>query len=184
MQLNEILEENSVKMISEKTNISEENLDALFAGEFGILRKVKTLGFISIIEREFQADLSALKKQALEYYETHKEDDSISLDIPVVEPKKGKSSFLIFLMVILLAVASWYFITQFDQKRLRGLLPFNEDTVLESSIKENVNNPELSIENTISEEKQNVQQNKSADTATDTISTVTIGNEVERNESN
>jgi len=70
------------------------------------------------------------------------------------------------------------------KKRLRGLLPFNEDTVLESSIKENVNNPELSIENTISEEKQNVQQNKSADTATDTISTVTIGNEVERNESN
>jgi cytoskeletal protein RodZ len=184
MQLNEILEKNSLKTISEKTNISEENLEILFAGEFVMLRKVKTLGFISIIEREFQADLSAFRKQALEYYETHKEDNGVSLEIPVVESKKGKSSFLIFIMVILLATASWYFITQFDQKRLRGLLPFNEDTVLESSMKENVNNSELSIEHTISEEEQKVKQNKSTDTMIDITSTVEIQNEVERNESN
>jgi len=160
MQLNEILEENSVRLISEKTNISEENLEALFAGEFDRLKKVKTMGFISIMEREYHADLSALKKQAVEYYETHLEDEGVVLDVPVIESKKGKSALFTFSILILLGVASWYFITQFDQEKLRGWLPFNEEKMI-NTIKENVDsNPDLSIENAISEMKD--ETNKSA----------------------
>jgi len=150
MQLNEILEENGIKSISKKTNISEENLEALFNGEFDALKKVKALGFISIIEREYNADLSDLKKQASEYYISHQEYNGIVLDAPVVEHRKGKSKLFIFTILVLLGAASWYFITQFDQEKLRGLLPFEEKIV--NSIKDEVdNNPELSIEHTISE---------------------------------
>ena len=151
MQLNEILEENGIKSISKKTNISEENLEALFNGEFDALKKVKALGFISIIEREYNADLSDLKKQASEYYMSHQEYNGIVLDAPVVEHRKGKSKLFIFTVLVLLGAASWYFITQFDQEKLRGLLPFNEEKIV-NSIKDEVdNNPELSIEHTISE---------------------------------
>jgi len=68
MQLSEILEENSIRSISKKTNISEQNLERLLASNFANLKKVKTLGFISIIEREYSTDLTAMKEEALGYY--------------------------------------------------------------------------------------------------------------------
>jgi cytoskeletal protein RodZ len=152
MQLNEILEENSIQAIAKRTNISEENLEALFNAEFDLLKKVKTMGFISIIEREYMADLSALRKQAAEYYNDHREDESIMIEAPVLERKKGKSKLLIFSVILLLAVVSWYFITQFDKEKLRGLLPFNEEKMTENLKTEVDQNKDLSIEKAISVE--------------------------------
>jgi cytoskeletal protein RodZ len=183
MQLNDILEENSVKSIAERTNISEENLEALFSGEFDVLKKVKTMGFISIIEREYGADLSSLKKQAVEYYDTHAEEESIMLEAPVIERKKGKSKLLIFSVIVLLGFASWYFITQFDQEKLRGLLPFNEEKMV-STIKEAVDhNPDLSIEHAISTEDE---ENKSAEKSIVIEATPMVAetNETENNQTN
>jgi len=133
MQLNEILEENSVKSISEKTNISETNLEALVAGDFDRLKRVKTFGFISILEREFNADLSALKEQALEYYENNNENESVTIGLPLPEEKKGSSTWFKLLILILIAYTVWYFFTQFDKTMLTDLLPPSEvPTVLEN----------------------------------------------------
>ena len=88
MQLNDILEENSVKAISQKTKISEENLENLLANRFENLKKIKTLGFISIIEREYNADLSALREDAQEYYSEVGEDRSITLGMPIRREKR------------------------------------------------------------------------------------------------
>ena len=89
MQLNEILEENSIKSISQKTKISEENLENLLARNFEVLMKIKTLGFISILEREYKADLNALREEALAYYADHREDHSFSVGVPMEDEKKG-----------------------------------------------------------------------------------------------
>jgi len=124
MQLNDILEENSIKAISKKTNINEENLEYLVASNFDALKKSKALGFISIIEREYHADLGSLREQALEYYGSTEEVQSITFGLPVVEEKRGKSKFLLFFVFLLLGYASWYFFTQFDKKHLSGLIPF------------------------------------------------------------
>ncbi len=154
MQLNEILEEHSVRSISERTNISEENLEALFAKEFGMLKRVKTMGFLSIIEREYGADLSPLRKEATVYYDEHQAEESIMLSAPVVERQRGRSPLKLIVVLVLLGVASWYFITQFDQEKLRGLLPFNEEKSVTQNIVESVeNDPNLSIEHAIAEEK-------------------------------
>jgi len=150
MQLNEILEENSAKAISKKTNISESNIEALLAGDFDKLKKVKTLGFISILEREYKADLSALKKEALSYYDQYNADESVTLGLPITEEKKGKSKWLLLLVLALLAYASWYFFTQFDKKQLSQLLPFSEEKISQMVMpKEEDSKEELSIENAI-----------------------------------
>jgi len=150
MQLNEILEENSVKAISKRTNISEANIEALLAADFDKLKKVKTLGFISIIEREYKADLSALKEQALSHYEQNDDEESISIGLPIVEEKKGKSKLFLLFVFLLLGYASWYFFTQFDKKQLSGLLPFTEEKTGQIIMSEEANNnAELSIENVI-----------------------------------
>jgi hypothetical protein len=152
MQLNEILETYTLKEICKKTNISEENLEALFAGEFDLLKKVKTMGFISIIEREYNVDLSPLREEALTYYKMHSEDNGVVLEsTSVVEKKKGHSKLFTSTIMVLLGVASWYFVTQFDQKQLRGWLPFNEEKMVGSIQAEVDSDPNLSIENAIAE---------------------------------
>ena len=126
MQLNEILEENSVRSISQRTNISESNLDALVAGDFDRLKRVKTFGFISILEREYKADLSALKEQALEYYENNSENESVTIGLPLPEEKKGLPAWFKLFILILIAFTVWYFFTQFDKTQLSDLLPLSE----------------------------------------------------------
>ncbi len=152
MQLDEILEENSVRSISEKTNISEENLEALFDKEFSLLKKVKTMGFISIIEREYHADLSALRKEAKSYYDEHQEDEGVMFDIPLPERRGGHPKLKIFVVILLLGVASWYFMTRFDREKFRELLPFHEEKVTQSITETVDNDPNLSIEHAIAEE--------------------------------
>lgn len=162
MQLNEILEENSVKAISKKTNIAEDNIELLLAGDFDKLKKVKTLGFISILEREYKADLAPLKEQALSHYAQYNDTQSITLGVPVMEEKKGRSKVFQLFILILLGYASWYFFTQFDKKQLSDLLPFGEAKTSQDIIpKEANNNAELSIENVIASVQDTEVQKKS-----------------------
>jgi len=134
MQLNDILEENSVKAISQKTKISEENLENLLNKNFDAIKKIKTLGFISIIEREYNADLTALKEEAKEYYGASGADQSITLGMPIMEEKKGKSKFFMLIIFALLGYATWYFLTQFDKKNLSEMIPFIDESTIESFI--------------------------------------------------
>ena len=154
MQLNEILEENSIKSISQKTNIAENNLDALVAGNFDKLKKVKTFGFISILEREFKADLSALKEQASEYYENNSEVERVTLGLPLPEEKKGKSVWFRLFILALIVYTIWYFFTQFDKTMLSDLLPPSEEKI-SKMVSEDVKK-ELSIE------KMNIQRTKTS----------------------
>ena len=156
MQLNEILEENTIKSISQKTKISEDNLENLLARNFDVLMKIKTLGFISIIEREYKADLHALREEALAYYASHKQDHAFSVAVPLEEEKKGKSKLFLVVVLALLGYASWYFFTQFDKKHLSGLIPFKNQQMIENIIgvedeeeKENLPVEDLSIESAV-----------------------------------
>ena len=144
MQLNEILEENTVNAISTKTNIAENNIDALVAADFEKITRVKTMGFISIIEREYNADLSALKEQALEYYNTHNEDEKVTLGLPISEEKKGKSKWFMTLVLLLIIYAIWYAFDNFDKEKLNAMLPFSEDKLSEMIIPEKKNDIEES----------------------------------------
>ena len=94
MQLNEILEENTIKGISQKTKISEDNLENLLAANFDALKKIKTLGFISILEREYKADLSTLREEALAHYSGEQGEHGFTVVLPVDEEKKGKYKHL------------------------------------------------------------------------------------------
>jgi len=147
MQLNEILEENSVKTISQKTKILEMNLEALFTGKFDTLQKTRALGFIAIVEREYNADLNSLREEALEYYGLNKDQNSYGTRRYLDEEKKGKSKLLVFIVFGLLIYASWYFLTQFDKKNLSGLIPFVDEATIENF----VNSKEVEADDTASE---------------------------------
>ncbi len=167
MQLSEILEEHSVKAISQKTNISEDNIEVLIAENFKLLTKAKALGFISIIEREYHADLTSISEKALTYYDMQgNQDNSLAMGLPQLEEKQGRSKWLILLVLGLLAYASWYFFTNYDKKMVQGLIPFNEkkieiDTLSQTNTaleKEEMIEKELSIGNALSLTRSNETQ--------------------------
>jgi len=147
MQLSDILEENTIKGISQKTKISEDNLENLLAANFDALKKIKALGFISILEREYNVDLSQLKEEALAFYSQGKEDHSITVGTPMGDERRGKSKLFLLLVLALLAYASWYFFTQFDKKHLSELIPFIDEQKIENSVTaDDDNKNEISIE--------------------------------------
>jgi len=128
MQLNELLENSDIKAIAKKTKISESALEAIFANEFCYLKRVQYMGFLSIIEREYKADLNSLRAAAEQFYANNYEDCSVALAM-VDEPKSHKESsklLLVLLVLVLLAIASWYFINKFDTQHIKTMLPFNE----------------------------------------------------------
>ncbi len=131
MQLNEILEENTVNAISIKTNIAEDNIDALIAADFGKINRVKAMGFISIIEREYNADLSTVKAEAITYYDGINEDKSITLGLPHPVETKGRSKFFMFIVLIMIGFAVWYAFINFDKEKLNAMLPFSEEKLSE-----------------------------------------------------
>ncbi|MEA1879742.1 MAG: hypothetical protein U9N11_03755 [Campylobacterota bacterium] len=130
MQLSDIVEKYSLKTMSETTNISENNLEYMIAEDFSSLTRPKALGFISIIEREYDVDLKPLKKTAIAYYETHESAaSSVSIGLPLEDKKKGNSKWFFFFIFALLAYASWYFFSQFSQNTLGNMLSLNESNV-------------------------------------------------------
>jgi len=154
MQLSELLEENTTKTISERTKISEENLEYLLSNDFSAIKKVKTLGFISILEREYGVDLSKLKEEALAYYDQHLAEESVTIGLSIMEEKKERSKWLWLIVPILLGYVSWFFFKNYDQAQLKALLPFNEAGNVKKVTPENTeeNNEELSITNVLAAE--------------------------------
>jgi len=88
MQLNEIIEENTLEEISQKTRLSSENLEKIFSKKFEELRKVQAMGFISILEREYHADLSDLRAECMAFY------SASSPEAEQVAPKKAASPYV------------------------------------------------------------------------------------------
>ncbi|MDQ7047219.1 MAG: hypothetical protein Q9M39_06230 [Sulfurovum sp.] len=135
MQLSDILEKNSVQAISDKTKILEENIEYVIASEFASLTKVKMLGFISIIEREYEADLSTVKEKAEEYYGDKRISEYLfPIGQPVIDEHRAKPTVLIIFIFILIGVISWYFVTQFDKKNLNELIHFLDEQTIENFI--------------------------------------------------
>ncbi|WP_456393869.1 hypothetical protein [Nitratifractor sp.] len=117
-ELNEIIEENTLPTISKKTRISVQNLEALLKRDWGRLKKVQALGFLSILEREYHLDLSDMRDECRAYYESHREEGEQGPVItPAPEPqRRGPSKGVLSLIVLLVILgASVYLYSPVDQ---------------------------------------------------------------------
>jgi len=182
MQLNDIIERYSVSDISKKTNIAKEDVETLFQGEFEKLTRVKALGFISILEREYKIDLSVFRDVALAHYNQHHNDHpSVVLSAEYEDDKGGSSKLFVLFVLLLLGGASWYFFTQFDKKLLNGILPFVDEEITQM-MGEDVNESEaLSIESVTlpATSQSSVIEDSSVEVATTTTESEVVADESE-----
>ncbi|MEN8303577.1 MAG: hypothetical protein ABFQ64_05870 [Campylobacterota bacterium] len=96
----DFLRELGAQKIYEDTHISLKYAQSVIHESFEGLTRVQFLGFISILEREYNQDLSMLREKGLAYFEDEPEKD-ISTAGVFVEPKKVKSLTPIYILVAL-----------------------------------------------------------------------------------
>jgi hypothetical protein len=99
-----MLQKLGAQKISEETHISKQHVQALIDENFKLVQKVQFLGFISIIERDYQIDLGELRTKALAYY-----TQNVVIKIPVsvfIEKKSNKSSKGIYIFIVLIIFLS------------------------------------------------------------------------------
>jgi hypothetical protein len=102
MTIRELIDSYGLSHISEKTRISNDNLLNLLNEDFEALSKANALGFLKIIEREFEVDLSEPKARIKEFM---KDDTYVPRELLLTETqygvgKKFTSGIVIFIVLL------------------------------------------------------------------------------------
>ena len=97
----DLLREIGAQKIYEDTHISLKHVQSVIHESFEGLTKVQFLGFISILEREYNQDLSSLKAKGLDYFENESAVDLANRSL-FVETPRAKSPTPIYIFIALL----------------------------------------------------------------------------------
>ncbi len=99
----ELFDKIDLKDISKKTMINIKDLEYIKNEDFDNLSKTKGLGFIKILEREYEVDLSQKREKLINYLKEH--DKYKTKEFFIVPPSKKKySKYIAFFILILMLV--------------------------------------------------------------------------------
>ncbi|MDD2790251.1 MAG: hypothetical protein PHU40_06225 [Sulfurimonas sp.] len=99
------LKELGAQKVSEETHISKQHVQALIDENFKVVQKVQFLGFVSIIERDYQIDLSELRTKALAHYEQNIATKPASVFIEKKSKKSSKGLYIFVVLIVFLLVS-------------------------------------------------------------------------------
>lgn len=125
MKLSELIEEEGVNKVSTKTTISVQNLNALANENFAKLNRVKALGFLVILEREYpEIEVEDIREKVKEHFEEEITIDENMVVLSREEPLNSGFPFFKWFVVLVLLSGGWYL---YNQGELDGLLNNIED---------------------------------------------------------
>ncbi|CAA6825540.1 MAG: Membrane protein [uncultured Sulfurovum sp.] len=140
MLFNEIIDTHGIEGVASKTNISNVNLGYLVEEDFGRLNRVKALGFLLILEREYkEIDVSALRDRIKTYYDEHRPADE-KVVMVAKDSVEGNSFSFFKLFIILALLGGGYYL--YTQGKLDSLLQnieekkdfFDDNQALENNV--------------------------------------------------
>jgi len=105
-----ILKEIGAQQIHKDTHISKEYVQAIIHGSFEDLHPVQMSGFISILEREYNVDLSELKNQAREQLKIAEDSSDKKVFVAPAKQQNNSTVYIILLIVIFLAAGYYSFV--------------------------------------------------------------------------
>lgn len=131
------LKEIGLKKVSDETHIEQKYLQYMVDCDFEKLNRINTLGFVKILSRAYEVDLSAWSEAFEEYWaQTHKDDEDKGLFI-VVDDKKQSRKFLIFILIVILIATVSFLFALFENKiNLDNYINQSETSFKQSSIVE------------------------------------------------
>ena len=114
MLFNELIEQQGLETVVSKTNISSINLEHLLHENFEHLNRVKALGFLLILEREFkEIEVNELRQRIKLYYEENAPSDD-KVVMVARDSTTGAGGFSFFKLFIIAAIlgGGYYLYTQ------------------------------------------------------------------------
>ena len=128
--------------IHEQTHIAHKYVQSLLHESFDGMQKVQLMGFISILEREYDVDLSDLRHKAEEYFsqdtqipiveEPSYKKELLTSKVPNMIQKKYLYAGIAGVAVVLLAVWIFFaFSAQENQKPKKSQMPAKQSAVVE-----------------------------------------------------
>ena len=96
----DLLRDIGAQKIYEDTHISLKHVQSVIHESFEGLTKVQFLGFISILEREYNQELSGLKAKGLAYFNDESFTDAGSKSL-FIETKRAKKPTLLYVLIVL-----------------------------------------------------------------------------------
>jgi len=120
MQLNELIENETLETIASKTNLAREVIQKLVDRNCKALRRAQAMGAISIIEREYHLELADLRKECESYFATAKpsrKEGESEIVRPLAEKKRSYAKPLSLLTLLFLAGGAWYFFGNYYHDR-------------------------------------------------------------------
>jgi len=109
MQLDEVIEKEGIENVSSKTNLSLDILEDIVSENFEKLNRVKTLGFLLILEREYkEIDVSGIRERAKLYFEENKPLDEKVVVLSRERIAGEGFSFFKWFMILGLIAGGWY----------------------------------------------------------------------------
>jgi len=101
----EQLKEIGWQRIHEDTHIPKEHTKGLVGASFSAMNKIQFVGFVSILEREYNLDLLTLRSKGMEYFEDNATEYTIAKKV-FIAPVKKKSftKYYILAAIVIFAV--------------------------------------------------------------------------------
>jgi len=129
------LKEIGLKKVSDETHIEQKYLQYMVDCDFEKLNRINTLGFVKILSRAYEVDLSAWSEAFEEYWaQTHKDDEDKGLFIVVDDKKQSRKLLIFILIVILIATVSFLFALFENKINLDNYINQSETSFEQSSI--------------------------------------------------
>lgn len=138
MQFNELIEQEEIGKVAIKTTISQNNLNYLVSEDFENLSRVKALGFLVILEREYkELEVSELRERVKLYFENNKLDYDNVIVISETSSTQGGFSFFKWFVILGILFGSWYLYTQGELDRLLENVTSKKDVYDDNKALEN-----------------------------------------------
>ena len=109
------LQDIGAQKIHERTHISREHIQALLHGSFDDFSKIQFLGFLSILEREYEINLDDVKADGTKYFDEKKPSHNAGVFVVAKRTKSYKKRY-IFIVILIVLIAIGYTMYLSSQK--------------------------------------------------------------------
>jgi preprotein translocase subunit SecG len=125
----EKLKDIGAQKIYEDTHIPVEYVQTILYESFDGMNKIQFVGFISILEREYGEDLSAIRARGVSYFDEKSTPDEAIMDDAIFKkssPKKKNLTIIYIVLVIILFIISIFYTTQSANESMQSAIQENE----------------------------------------------------------
>jgi len=124
------LKDIGAQKIYEDTHITVLHIKALLHESFDGLSKIHFIGFISILQKEYNIDLSELKSTGVAYYDERNPVETTTEDGIFIAPKKSRNFTLFYILIaMVIFLVALFYTVEYVNKNMQNQIIVDNTTI-------------------------------------------------------